>query len=108
MPYAYLAIAILTEVMGTSALRATEGFTRAGPSVLVVLGYGISFYCLAQALRFMPMGLAYALWSGVGIVLIALAGWVFFRQAIDGPGLAGIALIVAGVVVINLWSKMMP
>lgn len=108
MPYIYLAIAILTEVVGTSALRASEGFTRAGPGFVVVIAYAVSFYCLAQTLRFIPMGIAYAIWSGVGMVLIAVAGWLFFRQTIDLPGAAGIALIFAGVAVINLYSQSMP
>lgn len=108
MPYIYLAAAIVTEVLATSALKATEGFTRPGPGLLVVLGYGVSFYCLAQTLRFIPVGIAYALWSGVGIVLITLAGWLWYRQAIDAPGLVGIGLIVAGVMVINLGSRSLP
>ena len=108
MPYLYLAVAILTEVTGTSALRSTEGFTRLVPAVFVVVSYAVSFYCLAQTLRFMPVGIAYAIWSGVGIVLIALVGWLWFRQHLDAPAMLGIALIVAGVAVINAWSKTMP
>lgn len=108
MPYAYLTIAILTEVLGTSALRATEGFTRLWPALVVILAYSVSFYCLAQTLRFIPVGIAYAIWSGVGIVLIAIAGWLFFRQTLDAPAILGIALIVAGVAVINVWSKTVP
>lgn len=107
-PYLYLALAILAEVTCTTALRTTEGFTRAGPALFVVISYAASFYCLAQVLRFIPVGIAYAIWSGVGIVLIAIAGWLFFRQTLDAPALAGIALIVAGVAVINLWSGSMP
>jgi small multidrug resistance pump len=96
--YLYLAIAILAEVIGTSALKATEGFTRLAPSLIVAIGYGVSFYFLALALRTIPVGVAYAIWSGVGIALITLIGWIVFKQALDAPALAGIALIVAGVV----------
>lgn len=108
MPYVYLTIAILAEVTGTSALRWTEGFTRLAPAVFVVISYAVSFYCLAQTLRFMPVGIAYAIWSGVGIVLIALVGWLGFRQHLDVPAILGIGLIIAGVAVINLFSKTMP
>jgi small multidrug resistance pump len=103
--YLYLAIAILAEVIGTSALKATEGFTRLAPSVIVAIGYGVSFYFLALALRTIPVGVAYAIWSGVGIALITLIGWIVFKQALDAPALAGIALIVAGVVVIQVFSR---
>jgi small multidrug resistance pump len=103
--YLYLAIAILAEVIGTSALKATEGFTRLAPSVVVAIGYGVSFYFLALALRTIPVGVAYAIWSGVGIALITLIGWIVFKQALDAPALAGIALIVAGVVVIQVYSR---
>lgn len=108
MAYAYLALAILTEVIGTTALYASDGFTRIRPSLLVVVAYAVSFYCLALTLRSIPVGIAYAIWSGVGIVLITLAGWWVYRQAIDLPGLAGMALIVAGVVVINCFSRSLP
>lgn len=108
MAYFYLAVAILTEVVGTTALHASDGFTRAWPSLLVVAAYGVSFYCLALALRFFPVGITYAIWSGVGMVLITLAGWWLYRQAIDLPGLVGIGLIVAGVAVINLFSRSVP
>ena len=105
MSYLYLAIAILAEVIGTSALKATEGFTRLAPSLIVAIGYGVSFYFLALALRTIPVGVAYAIWSGVGIALITLIGWIVFKQALDAPALAGIALIVAGVVVIQVFSR---
>ena len=101
----YLAIAILTEVIATSSLKASEGFTRLWPSVLTALGYGTSFYFLSQALVTIPTGVAYAVWSGVGIVLISVVGWTIFKQALDGPALLGMALIVAGVIVINVFSK---
>jgi len=105
MNYAYLFAAILCEVVATSALKAAEGFTRLGPSLVVIVGYGLAFYCLSLTLRSIPVGIAYAIWSGVGIVLIALAGWLFYRQPLDGPAILGIALILAGVLVINLFSR---
>ena len=104
MPYLYLAIAIVCEVIGTSALKATEGFTRLVPSVVVVVGYGVSFYFLSLALKVIPVGLAYAIWSGVGVALITLIGWLVFKQRLDAPAIAGIALIVAGVIVIRFFS----
>ena len=103
--YAYLGVAIVAEVIATSALKASDGFTRAGPSVVMVVGYAIAFYCLALTLRVIPTGIAYAIWSGIGIVLISAVGWVWFRQALDLPALIGLGLIVAGVMVVNLFSK---
>lgn len=91
--------------MATTALKASAGFTRLLPSVLVVLGYGIAFYMLALTLRSIPLGVTYAVWSGVGIVLITLAGWVLYGQKLDVGALAGMALILAGVLVMNLFSK---
>ncbi len=108
MQLAYLAIAIVAEVIGTTALKAADGFRVLGPSVVVVAAYGVSFYFLSLALRTIPIGLAYAIWSGVGIVLISLAGWVVYRQSLDAPAVVGMGLIVSGVVVINLFSKSMP
>ncbi|MHB1668361.1 MAG: DMT family transporter [Thiomonas sp.] len=108
MHWTYLAIAIVTEVIATSALKATAGFTRFAPAIVVVLGYGASFYFLALVLRTIPVGLTYAIWSGVGIVLISLIGFVVYRQTLDAAAIAGIALIVAGVLVINLFSRSMP
>jgi small multidrug resistance pump len=104
-PYALLGIAIVAEVIATSALKASEGFTRWGPSALTVVGYGLSFYLLAQVMRSLPTGIVYAVWSGLGIVLISIVGWVVFNQKLDGPALAGMGLILAGVLVINLFSK---
>jgi small multidrug resistance pump len=101
----YLAIAIVSETIATSALKASEGFSRFWPALLVVVGYGVAFYCLALTMRSIPLGVTYAIWSGVGIVLITLAGWLLFGQKLDAPALAGIALIVAGVLVMNLFSK---
>ena len=105
MTYLYLFIAIVSEVVATSALKASEGFTRLWPSVIVVAGYGLAFFCLSLTLRAMPVGIAYALWSGIGIVLIAAVGWIAFRQTLDLPALFGIALILTGVLVINLFSR---
>lgn len=100
-----LGLAIVAEVVGTSALRASEGFTRLWPSVVVVLGYAAAFYCLSLVLRTVPVGVAYAIWSGLGIVLITLVAYVLYGQKIDLAGLIGMALIVAGVLVLNLFSK---
>jgi small multidrug resistance pump len=105
MTYLYLAIAIVAEVMATSALKASDGFTRLGPSLFVVMGYAVAFYFLSLTLRIMPVGVAYAIWCGVGIVLVALIGWLVLGQKLDGPALGGMALIIAGVAVINLFSK---
>lgn len=101
----YLGAAILAEVIATSLLKTSQGFTRLWPSVATVIGYAISFYCLAQTLGSVPTGVAYAIWSGVGIVLISLIAWLVFGQALDAPALIGMGLIVAGVVVINLFSR---
>ena len=105
MPFVYLAIAILAEVIGTSALKASNGFTVWLPSTVVVAAYGVSFYFLSLALRAIPVGVAYAIWSGVGIVLISALGWVLFRQRLDAAAILGIGLIMAGVVVIQLFSS---
>ncbi|HEX8602437.1 MAG TPA: SMR family transporter [Pseudoduganella sp.] len=105
MNWLFLAIAIVAEVIATSALKASEGFTRTLPSVLVVAGYGIAFYMLSLTLRSIPMGVVYAIWSGAGIVLITLVGYFMFRQRLDLPALIGIGLIVAGVLVMQLFSK---
>lgn len=100
----FLAIAIVSEVAATSALKASEGFSRLLPSLIVVGGYGISFFLLSMALRSIPVAIAYAIWSGVGVALIAVAGWVLYRQALSAGELAGIGLIVAGVVVLEAYS----
>lgn len=99
-----LAIAIVAEVIGTSALKLSEGFSKPWPSLVVVAGYAIAFYCLAITLKHLPVGVAYAVWSGAGTVLIALVGLVAFRQKLDAAGIVGIALIIAGVLVLNLFS----
>ncbi len=104
-PYALLGVAIVAEVIATSALKASAGFTRLWPSVIVVLGYGTAFYCLSLTLQSLSVGVAYAIWSGLGIVLVTMAGYVLYRQSVDAPALIGMALIVAGVAVIQLFSK---
>jgi multidrug transporter EmrE-like cation transporter len=104
-PWVWLGVAIVAEVVGTSALRATEGFTRPWPSVLVVVGYGVAFYALGMTLKTIPVGIAYAIWCGIGIILIALIGWAMFGQTLDLPALVGMGLILAGVVVIQAFSK---
>ncbi|WP_429549262.1 DMT family transporter [Paraburkholderia youngii] len=105
-PYALLAIAIVAEVIATSAMRASDGFSRLLPSMVVVLGYGIAFYCLSLTLRSIPVGIVYAIWSGAGIVLITLVALVLYRQVPEVPAIIGLGLIVAGVAVLNLFSKM--
>lgn len=105
MAYIYLAIAIVAEVAATSALKASEEFTRPIPSLIVIVGYGIAFYLLTLVLRTIPVGITYAVWAGAGIVLVAIAGVVLYKQVPDTPALIGIGLIVAGVVVINAFSK---
>jgi small multidrug resistance pump len=105
-PYAWLAIAIVAEVIATSALRASEGFSRLLPAAVVVIGYGIAFYCLSLTLRSIPVGVVYAIWSGAGIVLITLVAIVMYRQMPDFAAICGLGLIVSGVVVLNLFSKM--
>ena len=100
----FLAIAITGEVVGTSALKASEGFTRPGPSAITAIGFAVAFYFLALALRTIPMGLAYAVWSGAGIVVISLVGYFVYRQSLDTPALIGIALILSGVIILNTMS----
>ena len=103
--YLYLGVAIIAEVIATTALRASNGFTQLWPSVISIAGYVVAFYFLSLTLRTMPVGIAYAIWSGVGIVLISLAGWLIYRQLLDLPAIIGMGLIMAGVIVINLFSK---
>lgn len=100
-----LGIAIVAETIATSALKSSEGFSKLWPSVLVVAGYGIAFYCLSLTLRLIPMGVTYAVWSGIGIALITLVGWLVYGQKLDAPALIGIALIIAGVIIMNVFSK---
>ncbi|WP_441965480.1 DMT family transporter [Microvirga sp. 2MCAF38] len=105
MNYAYLFAAILCEVVATSALKASDSFSRLWPSIIVVIGYGLAFYFLSLTLRTIPVGIAYAIWSGIGIVLIALVGWILFDQKLDLAAIVGLGLIIAGVLVVNLLSK---
>ena len=100
-----LFIAIIAEVAATSALKAAEGFTRLLPSVVVVIGYAIAFTCLSLTLKTIPLGVAYAIWSGAGTALVALVGWLYYKQQLDLPGVIGIALIVSGTIVLNIFSK---
>lgn len=103
-----LALAVLAETAGTTALQASQQFTRFWPSVLVVVAYGISFYLLALTLRTMPVGVVYAIWSGLGIVFIATIGYLVFGQKLDLPAVIGTGMILAGIVVIQLFSKVTP
>jgi small multidrug resistance pump len=105
LPYVYLVIAILVEVIATSALKASGGFTKPGPSLVVIAGYSLSFFLLSLTLRTIPVGVAYAIWAGVGITAITAVGWFVFKQVLDVPALVGISMIMAGVAVINLFSK---
>lgn len=105
MSWIFLSIAIVAEVIGTTALKATDGFTKIVPSLIVAIAYAASFYFLSLTLKTIPVGIAYAVWSGVGIVLIAAAGWWFYGQTIDAAGVAGIGLIGAGVIVLNTFSQ---
>ncbi len=100
----FLSIAIVAEVIATTALKSSEGFSRLLPSVVVVVGYLIAFYFLSLTLRSIPVGVAYAVWSGVGLVLIALVGWVLYGQKLDLATLSGMGMIMAGILVINLFS----
>lgn len=105
MNYLWLAIAIVSEVIGTSSLKACAGFTRLWPSIIVVLSYSTTFYFFSLTLKTIPVGIAYALWAGAGTVLVALIGVFFFRQKLDAPAIAGMGLIVAGIVLMNIFSK---
>lgn len=102
--YFYLIAAVAFETIGTSALQASQQFSRFWPSVLVVIGYAVSFYLMALTLKFMPVGIVYAIWSGLGIVFIAAIGFVVFGQRLDLPALLGLALIIGGILVIHLFS----
>lgn len=104
MPWIYLVLAIAAETIGTTALKASDGFTRLGPSAIVVVGYAVSFWFLAQVLRTIPVGIAYAIWSGLGIVFITGIAWVAFGQKLDVPAMIGIGLIIAGIVVMQVFS----
>lgn len=101
----FLSMAIVAEVIATSSLKASAEFTKFWPSVIVVLGYAIAFYFLSLTLRSIPVGIAYAVWSGLGIVLVSLVGWWLYNQTLDLASIIGMGLIIAGVLVINLFSK---
>ncbi|PST19538.1 QacE family quaternary ammonium compound efflux SMR transporter [Rhizobium sp. JAB6] len=103
--YAMLLVAIVLEVIGTTALQMSQQFTRLGPTVVLVVCYAAAFYCLSITLRVIPVGIAYAIWSALGIVLISVVGVVLFRQKLDLAAILGLALIIAGVLVVNLFSK---
>lgn len=103
--YAWLGIAIVAEVIATTALKASVGFTRLVPSIVTSVGYVIAFYCMSQSMKTVPVGIGYAIWSGIGIVLITVLAWVLFKQKLDLPAVVGMGMILAGVLVINLYSK---
>ncbi|MGL9720869.1 MULTISPECIES: SMR family transporter [Symbiopectobacterium] len=105
MTYLFLSLAIVAEVIATSALKLSDGFSRLMPSIITVIFYGVSFYCLSLTMRTLPTGIIYAIWSGVGIVLIATVSWLFYGQKLDLPAILGMLLIILGVIVINLFSK---
>lgn len=105
MHFLYLSIAIVAEVAATTALKASDSFTKFGPLAITAIGYAIAFYFLALTLKTIPVGVAYAIWSGLGIVLISAASAILFRQSLDAPALLGMALIIAGVIIINAFSK---
>lgn len=105
MHYVILIGAIIAEVVATSALQASQQFTRIGPSITVVIGYGISFYLLSLTLKVMPLGIVYAVWSGMGLMLVAGIGWLIFGQRLDLPAILGLTLILAGILTINLFSE---
>lgn len=104
MHWLYLSIAILAEVIATSSLKAAEGFTRLIPSLIVVFGYGTAFYFLSLTLRTMQVGTAYAIWSGVGTVIISIVAWLLYNQKLDAPSILGMTLIISGVVIIKFLS----
>jgi small multidrug resistance pump len=105
MNWVYLCIAIVAEVVATSALKTADGFTRVAPSMVVIIGYVAAFYFLSLALRTIPVGIAYAIWSGIGIALIAFIGWWLYGQRLDIAAIVGVALIIVGVAVLNGFSK---
>ena len=105
MNYLFLAIAIVSEVAATSALKASQNFSRLMPSLIVLIGYGVAFFFLSLSLRTIPVGIAYAIWSGAGIILVSLVSYFLYRQRLDASALIGMALIVAGIAIINAFSK---
>jgi small multidrug resistance pump len=105
MHYVFLVLAIVAEVIGTTALKSSNGFTRPWPSLIVLAGYGLAFFLLSLIVKTMPLGIVYAIWSGTGIVLVAIVGAVWFKQILDWPAIIGMTLIMVGVVIVNLFSK---
>lgn len=105
MAWIYLSIAILAEVIATAALKHSDGFTKLIPSTLVIIGYAIAFYLLSKIVQVLPLALTYAIWSGAGIALVGIVGWIWLGQKLDFAAIAGIALIIAGVLVINIFSS---
>lgn len=105
MHYLFLTIAIISEVIATSLLKATNEFTKLWPSLIVIAGYGCSFFFLTLTLKQIPVGIAYAIWSGLGIVLVSIISFIVYQQKLDTPAIIGISLIISGVVVINIFSK---
>jgi small multidrug resistance pump len=105
MKYVMLAVAIVAEVIATTAMKQSEGFSRLPWAIVTVVGYAVAFYFLSQTLKSIPTGIAYAIWSGVGIVLISAAAWAFQGQKLDTPAVVGMGLIISGVVVMNVFSK---
>lgn len=105
MRFLYLLIAIISEVVATSSLKASEGFTKLWPSVFVVIGYALAFYFLSITVKVMPVGITYALWSGIGIILVTIAGIIMYKQIPDTAAIIGMVFITAGVLIINIFSK---
>lgn len=103
--YSLLGLAIISEVIGSTFLVKSEGFTKLFPSLMVVILFSIAFYLLSQVIKTIPLGIAYAIWGGVGIVLTAIVGYFIFKQTLDAPAVIGIGMIVSGVAVINLLSQ---
>lgn len=105
MSYLFLTIAIIAEVIATSALKASQGFSVLIPSIITILGYGVALFFLSLTLKTIPVGIAYAIWSGAGIVLISMVGWIFFKQHLDLAAIIGLGLMLAGIIVINVFSN---
>ena len=105
MSYLFLTIAIIAEVIATSALKASHGFSILTPSIITILGYAVALFFLSLTLKTIPVGIAYAIWSGAGIVLISTVGWIFFKQHLDLAAIIGLGLMLAGIIVINVFSK---
>ncbi|ALB62671.1 Ethidium bromide-methyl viologen resistance protein EmrE [Cronobacter condimenti 1330] len=105
MTWVLLVVAIICEVIGTTFLKLSEGFSRLVPTLVTAVCYGIAFWCLSVTMRTIPTGIIYAIWSGIGIVLIGIVGWIFLGQKLDLPAMLGMGLIIAGVLVINLFSR---